>query len=316
MMQQLLINRFRGLFLSVAVLEAQLQGNSWSRLGATSTSGRDHHWQIPPEGLGWGKKIATSTQTLITTQVPPRVADFQDDDYSLARLIAKMLPIALFWHDNLPQLKQQVGEHLLKEVEPDLQAGMMGIGVAIALLCQEQANAKTLIPQLLTQKFLSGTDCQAHLRQVQALLKTHASLTTVWNRVSQDQSLPAQQFAAAMAMAMYCWSSTADSFPLTISRILALPQPSVLAVLIVSALSGVFEGISGIPLNWQTPLFTPSSLRSRQSILTSADQLFATWSGYYCHEALPSPLHLEQATVSAPGVLRPRGSAILPTYKE
>lgn len=298
------MNRFRGAFLSVAVLEAHLQDNSLKGLDDNSVQGKKHRLQIPPEGLGWTDAMTTSTQMLVTTQAPSQVTAFQDDDYSSALHLARTLPVALFWHDNLLKLEQQICEQYLRKADPELQAGVVGIGIAIALICQEQANPQNLIPQLLTHKPLAGTLIHTQLSQVQALLTTHASLTTVWNQVSQ--SYTPQRLASAMAIAFYCWSSTADSYSLTLSRLLTLPQPSVVAALIISVLSGVFNSISGIPLSWQTPLFVSSAADARQNILMSADQLLAAWSGYYCQEGMPTPPQLEQIAVSAPGVLRPR----------
>lgn len=303
-MQHSLTNRFRGLFLGVAVLEAYLQNSSPRSLDNISGQRGKHRLQIPPEGLGWTDAMIASTQTLVMTQVPPQITTSSDEDYSLACHIARMLPVALFWHENPLKLEQQICEQCLQESDPELQAGVVGIAIAIALICQEQANPKNLIPQLLTYQRLTGTLLYTQLSQIQALLTTHASLMTVCNQVSP--SSPSQRLASVIAIAFYCWLSTTDSFPLTLSRLLTLPQPSIIAVLMISALSGVFNGISGIPLGWQTPLFVSSASDTRQNILMSADQLLVAWSGYYPQEIMPTPPQLEQIAISAPGVLRPR----------
>ncbi|WP_299402717.1 hypothetical protein [Acaryochloris sp. IP29b_bin.148] len=300
-MQQLLINRFRGLFLSVAVLEAHVQGSAGHPGKIAAIPSKEYGWEILPENLGWCGAIATSTQTLISTQALCPGTACQTDD-ACARLLAGLLPAALFWHDDVSCLENQLGQ-CLSGTDSELQAGGVGMGVAIARLCREQANPQTLISHLLAQPCLSETYLHAQLSQIQGLLDAHASLTRVWYQIGQDQTLPAHRYATAIAMAVYTWATSADSWPLTIARILALPQPSVIAALMASALSGVFNGINGIPLNWQTSLSAASSLGSREHSLALADQLLTTWSGYYGHQALP-PAELEITTVSAPGVLR------------
>lgn len=298
------MNRFRGLFLGVAVLEAYLGNSSLRGFDGISIQGRKHCLQSPPKGLGWTDAMIASAQTLVMTQAPSQRTALQNEDYALAHHIARMLPVALFWHENPLTLEQLICEQYLQESDLELQAGFVGMGIAIALICQEQANPQNLIPQLLTHQCLTGTLIHTQLSQIQALLTTHASLMTVCNQVSQ--SSPPQRLAASIAIAFYCWLSTADSFPLTLSRLLTLPQPSIVAVLIGSVLSGVTNGISGIPLSWQTPLFVSSAADARQRILMSADQLLVAWSGYYSQEMMPTPLPLEQIAISAPGVLRPR----------
>ncbi len=312
MMQQLLIDRFRGLFLGVAVLEAHLRERC--KANVDNDAADNSEYVSPREPLGWceamalgqSEIIAYSTQSLNGSQVPFSVTHSPDDENGLARLIARVLPAALFYHDNLPRLEDYICDHVLEGASPSYQAEIWSIGVAIALLCKEQANPYTLIPQLLAQEFLAGTDLQGQLQQVQTQLKTQASLSVAWNEVNPEQSSTALPLKTAFAMACYCWSSTADTFALTVQRTLTLPLSPGIPALMTAALSGVSNGLPGIPLDWQTPLLTPSTSVSRASILALADRLLGAWSGYFTYETWPTSCQLEQTAVSAPGVLRPR----------
>lgn len=306
-MQQLLMDRFRGLFLGVAVLEAH--GQNASSRNSQWAKGQDA--PLPKESWKWCEALALAQAEVMAysrqgpneSQVSVIATPSPEDDTQLAGLVAQMLPAALFYHENLSRLEDYICVHRLREASPDLQAEMLGIGVAIALLCKEQANPHTLIPQLLAQDFLSGTTLQGQLQQVQTLLQAQSSLSVAWSVVNPELASGISPLGTALAMACYCWSSTADTFALTVTRALTLPQSSRMAALIASALSGVFNGVHGIPLAWQGAFSTQSG--SRASILAQADQLLGAWSGYLSYDTLALPL--EQTAVSAPGVLRPRG---------
>ncbi|KAI9132712.1 hypothetical protein [Acaryochloris sp. CCMEE 5410] len=308
-MQQLLIDRFRGLFLGVAVLDAHGYGQDDSHRNSILASGQDV--PLPRESgkwcealaLGQSEVIAYSRQGSNESQVPAIAIPAPEDDIQLAVLIAQMLPAALFYHENVSRLQDYICGHRLREARPDLQVEVLGIEVAIALLCQEQANPQTLISQLLAQDCLSGTTLHTQLQQVQTLLQTRSSLFRVWSEVNAKRSSETSPLGTALAMACYCWSSTADTFALTVTRPLTLPQFSLLTTLIAGALSGVFNGVHAIPWAWQGAFSAQSGART--SILAQADQLLAAWAGYLSDDIIALPL--EQTAISAPGVLRPRG---------
>ena len=308
-MQYSLLNRFRGLFLGVAALESRLQINVLGE-GQRSVFAQPGNPQSPLKKIGWSHEITTSIQALMASEslIPIPIPTFLGQEDEIAREIARILPLALFWHDNLPQWQQRVYEQLLPGAEPDLQAGVLGIGGAISTICTEKVSSQHFIPYLLQQDWIRGTALQAQLSQVQAQLQNHASLMTVLSQLNPDKQTDASPLTSAIAMAFYCWLSTPDSFALTLSRTLTLPYPSRLTALIASALSGLSNGMSGISLHWQQALLAskPSQL-SRQGSLAQADQLLTFWSGSYDQQqSFSLPTQLEQTALSAPGVLRPR----------
>ena len=304
-MQYSLLNRFRGLSLGVAALESRLQINGLSE-AQQSVSAPPGNPQSPLQRIGWSQEITASIQALMASESLMPISTLLDQEDEIARQMARILPLALFWHDNLSQWQQRVYEQLLPEADPDLQAGVMGIGVAIATICTEKVSPQHFIPHLLQQDWVRGTALQSQLSQVQAYLQNHASLMTVQSQFEPEAD--ANPLISAIAMAFYCWLSTPDSFSLTLSRTLTLSHFSQLTALIASALSGLSNGMSGIPLHWQQALLAsgPSQL-SRQDSLAQADQLLTFWAGYYDQQpSFSLPTQLEQTALSAPGVLRPR----------
>lgn len=283
----------------MAVTEMLLLRNS----GTENNAPVDSSDLIPPEGLGWWSELATSAQALIRSQSPLVSTDHPLNDSALARLIVQVLPVALFYHENLVQLEAHLSRQERHGADPSLRDSVICIGSAIALLCQEQASPSTLIPQLLSQTFWSTQTLPHYLLQVQALLQDHASLATVKKDLGQQLSSPTNLLEVAIAFAIFCWASTPDSFCLTISRGKALSSSSQLPTLIACALSGIFNGLQGIPVDLQGPLLSSSSPLPRQDILDLADHLLAVWSGCYAQGTLP----WAQTVVAAPGVLRPRG---------
>jgi hypothetical protein len=311
LMNHRLIDRFRGLFLGVAVVEIHLQEKSYQNsLHLAPEQGSSPLFLNPPRELGWSEAMATSTQALVKGESLPSIlaSDCLDKDNEVARQIAKILPVALFYHENLPQMQEQICEQIFNEADCELKAGVMAVGIAIALLCCQQANPKTLISYLLKQGILAGTLIHDHLTQVQELLNTQASLTTVYAQLAPAPSFAPNKAIASIALAFYCGLSTADSFVLTLRRFLRLPQPPLLSALLMSAMSGVLNSLKGIPLDWQTPLFMESKTTSplcRQNILSSSAHLWSLWCGYYTlgEDILPHSL-LEESAISAPALLR------------
>lgn len=289
----------------MAVAEKDLLENPPPGLGTDPTA--DQSASISAQHLGWWDEVSTFSPTLVTSSSPLlNPVSSSNDDFELACLIARILPIALFHHENLATLEKRLREQVSEPVEPRLREGVICIGVAIALLCQEQACPQTLIPQLFKHTFWSTSELRSLLDQVHTRLQHQASLARVSNLFEPSPTGSATSLERAIAWAIFCWASTPDAFSLTMDRGRSLSSSPYLSTLIACALSGVFNGFSGIPLDLQGALLLSSAPLLRSDILDQADQLLTVWSGCYPQVSLPGA----ETAVAAPGVLRPRSEGV------
>jgi ADP-ribosylglycohydrolase len=197
-----------------------------------------------------------------------------------------LLPVALFCHEADWQLTAQLAQtHTAGEL-----TGLTLIARAIASLLREELPLD-LIPRLLRQGAPSGW--QSPLAQVQTQLDQRAGLAT-----AQAGYRPPLSEATAIALAFYSFLSTPTAFELSLRRALrcGLPAP---ALALVGALSGTYNGLSGIPVRWRLAL----SETLRPHPLPLAHRLLATWSGSY-H---PATFAAAELAIAAPQVIRQVG---------
>lgn len=227
-------------------------------------------------------EIATSAQSLISTQSNSPLATEAD------MAIAATIPIALFFHDDAQTLRQTIMDATPQAIQD---AGFV-VSESIAYALQPQMEPLRLLPKLV--QLLPDETLSQKLRQVQKLLKRGDSLAIAVKKLGD-----AQQLEVAIALAFYCWLSTAEQFQLSVLRVHRIPNASPLTLLLTGAFSGALNGQMGIPQAW----LTAGAVRSDfQQMETLAEQLLATWSG-----CLQVGLDgMDKVAIASPGILRPR----------
>lgn len=211
--------------------------------------------------------------------------------------ILATLPIALFYHENEIKLRQnlQLALVALGQDKPIIQDGALAVGYAIAQSLKE-INGVTLIEQTIT--FLgTQTQISQQLVQVQTLLQQQASLERAVTQLSKDN-----QPTTAIALAFYCFLSTLEDFRLSVVRAAQTSHQPQLTTAIAGALSGAYNSVSAIPINWRLAADHASLAAGEAEILQLSDSLVAVWSGVY-----NQAIHRSDVTaIAAPRVIRPR----------
>ncbi|NJK40489.1 MAG: hypothetical protein HC934_02360 [Acaryochloridaceae cyanobacterium SU_2_1] len=312
-MKRSLLDRFRGLFLGIAVGEVylgQTQGPEPDRQTINDLAHSRHQGEHQRDSLGElrGQEICSRmAQALIESQFTLPLEEALPK-LGLPRqgpsLLAAVLPMALFFHDDLARLDQQIHQLLHPAADLELEASGLVIGRTIAMICQEQVTPKTWITYLLEQVDIPHSSIIAGLEQVQVFLQSKATLMEVLHNLSASSANRLMPLSSDLSLAFYCWLSTADAFNLSMKRSGQPPQ-SQLRTRLTTALSGVYNGVSGIPLAWQAELIsgTGSSSHGWQG----ADALLAAWSGCsHLESAKQISPRLLRSAIAAPGLLRPR----------
>ncbi|MEH1897671.1 MAG: ADP-ribosylglycohydrolase family protein [Nostoc sp.] len=308
------ISRFRGTFLGaflgVSLASGGMQSQSYLDLGRMAILGTESLIALGKLDLDdWIARQQQESLHLIAT-----------DDISIKIIIAT-LPVALFFHENPIKLRQNLLLVLkIWEDDPVVRDGTLAIAYAISLALTEKLNPLTLIPQTISFLGETPTSIPKKLLAVQNLLEQGAGLSRAQAEFAKEEKL-----SNTIAMAFYCFLSTLEDFRLAVLQANRNSNPKVKEVTslssqatsaITGALSGAYNGIGGIPVNWQVSLLQRNSpvwgLTSFSQMLQLIDAFVAVWSGVYNIALNPRELTEEECEVAllsvyaAPRVIRSR----------
>ncbi|MEH1793753.1 ADP-ribosylglycohydrolase family protein [Nostoc sp.] len=308
------ISRFRGTFLGaflgVSLASGGMQSQSYLDLGRMAILGTESLIALGKLDLDdWIARQQQESLHLIAT-----------DDISIKIIIAT-LPVALFFHENPIKLRQNLLLVLkIWEDDPVVRDGTLAIAYAISLALTEKLNPLTLIPQTISFLGETPTSIPKKLLAVQNLLEQGAGLSRAQAEFAKEEKL-----SNTIAMAFYCFLSTLEDFRLAVLQANRNRNPKVKEVTslssqatsaITGALSGAYNGIGGIPVNWQVSLLQRNSpvwgLTSFSQMLQLIDAFVAVWSGVYDIALNPRELTEEECEVAllsvyaAPRVIRSR----------
>ncbi|MBE9208101.1 ADP-ribosylglycohydrolase family protein [Nostoc sp. LEGE 06077] len=289
-MRYSLFSRFRGTLIG-ALLGANL-----------AKSGE----QTPQAVSEIGKLMLLGTESLISLgkldlddwkqRQQKELPNFNISQNMTTEIILATLPVALFFHDNLPKLRL----HLLSTAQlwgddPVVRDGILAVGYAIALSCSEKLDPQTLIPQIISFVGETPTSLPKKLLQVHNLLTKHLGLEKAKVELSTEDKI-----SSAIAIAFYCFLSTLEDYRLSVLRAMhqqtrLLPSPIIGAI--AGALSGAYNSTAGIPTQWKV---LHSSAHNSTGILVNylqmlelTDALLTVWSGVYNLSLHPQQLPQE-----------------------
>jgi ADP-ribosylglycohydrolase len=228
------------------------------------------------------------------------MASSGEDAINCPPTIISTLPLALFYHENEIKLRQNL-ELVVTGHNAVSRDGVLAVGYTISQSLKEKLNAATLIPQIITFLGEPQTQTAQHLLQVQRLLEQGASLERAVTELSREQ------LSTPIALAFYCFLSTLEDFRLSVVRAIQTSYQPQVTTAIAAALSGAYNTISGIPINWQLALSRDAKLATSgitEADLQIFDSLVAVWSGVF--NQATHLTNVTQVAVAAPRVIRSR----------
>ncbi len=272
-MRYSLVNRVRGTFLGAFLGESLSKPNS-SSLGKIAVLGTESLISLGKLDVDDWLKRQEKADIELETNIN-----------SWGQIILATLPVVIFFHENPVKMRENILE-VLKilswQYEPVVRDASLIIGYAIAKSLNEKLNPRTVISETVSFLGKTATCLPQQLIKVNDLLEEKATLATVQRELSSPEKLTMN-----IGLAFYCFLSTLEDFPLTVLRANQNHQFANQDVTgaIAGALSGAYNSIVGIPVNWQ---MSPSPTKSHESGLHSftqmlklADQMMAAWSGVY-----------------------------------
>lgn len=324
-------NRFRGALLGAALGEI-LGANCCDRLTAQSSLSwlEVSQWGFgqftSSAPFGWGKLAIQQIQYFVQEEFQPGSRATPESDLAIklpppdphlfgqnggAGIAIAALPIALFYHEDSKELHYCL-EQAMAQWHPPTIAGVWVISHIISLALREQPHPNQWVDQLITDLEPDTTIVQ-QLAQIQHWLEQRAGLATVQSLIQEISSEALPEFTP-IVMAIYSFLSTPEDFRLSLLRTARMLHQPQIACAIAGAISGAYNGVGGLPIDWRQS-FTDeigfvSSLQqlwhvsSETELFQHADRLFAVWSGRYDPYR---EVHFPQFVVTAsPNLIRPQ----------
>ena len=211
-------------------------------------------------------------------------------DGVLPKAIIATLPVALFFHENPANLRQNLLDMLqIWEDDPIVRDSTLAVGYAIAQCFTEKLHPQTLIPEIIAFIGETSTLLPQKLLKLNNFLDQGVGLESAQAEFSRQE-----EPSNLIAMAFYCFLSTLEDLPIAVLR--ANHQDNIwrreteksdsqIITTITGALSGAYNSTAGIPVKWRV-LLCPTNLASGElttfsQVLELADALVAVWSGVY-----------------------------------
>lgn len=170
---------------------------------------------------------------------------------------------------------------LNQEHEPLIRDASFIIGYAIAKSLNEKIDPLNLISEIVNFLDQTSSSLPQQLIKVNELLKKGVGLETAKKELNSPETL-----INNIGLAFYCFLSTLEDFSLTVLRATKNYDGNTdITGTIAGALSGAYNSIVGIPVNWQiSSSWTNSSpwgFDNFSQMLELADTMMSVWSGVY-----------------------------------
>jgi hypothetical protein len=230
---------------------------------------------------------------------------------SWGQMILATLPVVMFFHENPVKMRENILE--LQKIwkwqdEPIVRDGSLIIGYAIAQSLNEKLNPRTLISETVSFLDKTSTSLPQQLIKVNDLLKRGVGLETATRELSSPE-----QLTSNIGLAVYCFLSTLEDFSFTILRANQnhdFASPDVTGA-IAGGLSGAYNSMVGIPVNWQISSSVTNSptwgLENFAQMLKLADTMMAVWAGVYdFSDNFGESVETRYTVFAAPHIIRRR----------
>jgi ADP-ribosylglycohydrolase len=228
---------------------------------------------------------------------PSRIEDSSDpifrESLTNAEAAIALIPVFLFFHDDFLKLRQNIQTVLrvwqnlaISELE------MLAIGYTISQALRGTLNPRNLISPMFAALLAppEGILKLQRLQQVETMVQQKVGLEDAMQLILTLSD--ATTGDAAIALALYCFLSTAGDFRLSILRAAQTRYQVPGVTALTGALSGAFNGTIVIPADWR------STLTQENEIRQLCTKLLASWSGMY---------HLEnEMTANAQSIMAAR----------
>lgn len=214
---------------------------------------------------------------------------------SSTELALLLLPMFLFFHENLGLLKQQLEP--ARGFCPDVDDVFVW-GSAMAWVIKDKLQPPMLLEQLRRDHSQVNSNILPQLKLVQMFLSENAGLKQVVDKLARHGSVE----QTALALSLYCFFYTREDFSVSVNRAIKTGFSVPVVASLTAALAGGYNSYIGIPIFWR--LTTEESI-AYQNLYGRIERLFFAWCGVYQPNLLAVS---SKEAIASFGIIQPRSS--------
>jgi ADP-ribosylglycohydrolase len=245
--------------------------------------------------INYGKLQAQDWQTILGQA---------NNNGARSNFILATLPIALYCHENLSLLREQLelAQMTWQDASISLEDTLL-FHQAIALILKEQLPTASL-ERIIERSAALKSPLTEKLQLVQTAIERGKSLeqamAAIAHREPASKADPTEAIRSAIALSFYCFVCTPENFTLAVTRAVRTGSQIHLTASLTGALAGVYNSIHGLPLDWYL-----SDRHLFNHLSQQAQLLFASWAGVSTPQTSPI---LEEEAIAASSSIQPRAS--------
>ncbi|NEP46156.1 MAG: ADP-ribosylglycohydrolase family protein, partial [Okeania sp. SIO2H7] len=327
-MKYSLLSQFKGALLGAVVggfigQELSIAAGSFTESLSNSNSDRNSFQDLEKNPSRIGEIALISARSLIKCE-GLELEDWQESlkQWQNTQLVQYLnwetgiasIPVAMLYHEDEVKLREKFNQ--IAEVwqgNLDVKLNNLAIGYTIALGLQEKLDPGIAIPKTIFY-LKEESPLVELLTEVQSLLEKQVDLKTAIVRLSKkanemkelSKEASTTAWLISLPLAFYCFLSTPENWQLAVLRAARIRQgPQICAI--VGAISGAYNSMVGIPVEWRRIVdariektSTMAKVAAREAeIIELAKSLWALWCGVYNPETMENQLNLVPAVAAS-----------------
>lgn len=305
-MSHSLLSRFRGVFLGGILGDAV---TTEIQIPSSSPGHRSPDWYkiLNYQLSGWQSQLQKIC-LIMNSSSPFEQQAWQHKSLSSAEWAYITLPIILFYHENKSLWQQEITKFAEDwQWSTEVLEDVLVWGYIVTLVLRGKVTPKNIIGELLVSVEAGQNSLFPQLKRLESWLFESPSLEQIIKQLSnqaKEWSIP---------LSIYCFSSTPEDFHLSILRATCCSAQTKITAMLTGALSGGYNGIMGIPVDWRVLL---SQNPRYQEIDRQGKLLFDNWSGIYRGGQKLAESRIKQQAIAATGTIQPRSSLTIISQQE
>ncbi|MGK7898428.1 MAG: hypothetical protein AB4372_33640 [Xenococcus sp. (in: cyanobacteria)] len=194
---------------------------------------------------------------------------------TISELALVILPLILYYHDNLPQLELVLYRSAQHWQIPDSHLdGILWWSIAVALILREKLNPEDLLHQLTATSKILRHSLPQDLVSLQKIFDR--GLTII--EATAKLSLSTHPHTLPFILSLYCFYQTPEDFRLTIKQAMKVKYVNANLLALTGFLSGVYNSKIGLPSTWEKFC---QNRDNYPKIWQLGARILALWSGVY-----------------------------------
>ena len=225
---------------------------------------------------------------------------------TVSELALAVLPIILYYHDNLHQLESLLYQNAQYwRIPPSNLDGILWWSATISLILREKLVPEDLWQQLAMTCKIFSTSFRENLKSLQILFNQGLSIV----EITEELSWTVNPGNLPFLLSLYCFFQTPENLSLALKQATKVENRTAELLALTGFLSGAYSSRTGLPVKWDKFC---QNRDDYQKICQLGRRVFDLWSGVY----LPGNNVNISAIVATPRTLQNRPHLTVISQKE